>query len=197
MNIQPAKRLDHFQTGIFAALDQKKKNCLKAEKPYIISRSARRIFRSLTISKTLCQKRQKILTSTITRFVICPSCTPAVADYYQRRFDVKISSDEIVAMPGSQEGIAHLGLALCDPGDVVLLPNPGYPVFEVGAYLGGAELYFYDLKEENDFLPRLDEIPEDICKTGQIYDGFLSLQPRLRHCPRFLLHRTYCFCKKT
>ena len=96
-----------------------------------------------------------------------PELTAAVKDYYQRRFGVTLSEDEIVAMPGSQEGVAHIGMALCNPGDVVLLPNPGYPVFEVGAYLGDAELYFYDLKEENDFLPRFDEIPEDIARRAK------------------------------
>ena len=59
-------------------------------------------------------------------------------------------------------------LALCDPGDVVLLPNPGYPIFEAGAYLAQTEQYFYDLKEENHFLPVLSEIPEDIARRAKV-----------------------------
>ena len=87
--------------------------------------------------------------------------------YYKKRFNVDITPDEIMSVSGSQEGVAHLGLALCNPGDVVLLPNPGYPIFEVGAYLGDAELYFYELKEENNFLPKFSDIPEDIAKRAK------------------------------
>lgn len=116
-----------------------------------------------------------------------PELHEAVKDYYKKRFDVEISTDEIVAVPGSQEGVAHLGLTLCNPGDVVLLPNPGYPVFEVGAYLGGAELYFYELREENDFLPKFDEIPEDIARRAKYIMVSYPYNPGLRRGSGILL----------
>jgi len=65
---------------------------------------------------------------------------------------------------GSQEGIGHIGLALCDKDDVVLLPDPGYPIFEVGAYFGEADMQFYPLLEKNNYLPKLKELDEEILK---------------------------------
>lgn len=75
-----------------------------------------------------------------------------------------MTTDEITSVHGSQEGIGHIGMALTSPGDYAILPNPGYPIFEAGAYLGGAQLYFYPLKQENGFLPVFEEIPEEIAR---------------------------------
>ncbi len=167
MDIQTASRLGHFQTGIFAALNEKKEAFLKTgRKMYNLFIGtpdfpvAPHIREALIEAARDPENWHYSLRDT-------PEMLEAVKDYYKKRFQVEISTDEIMSVAGSQEGVAHLGLALCDPGDVVLLPNPGYPVFEVGAWLGDAELYFYDLKEENDFLPRFDEIPEEIAKRAK------------------------------
>ena len=125
-----------------------------------------------------------------------PELHEAVKDYYKKRFDVEISTDEIVAVPGSQEGVAHLGLTLCNPGDVVLLPNPGYPVFEVGAYLGGAELYFYELREENDFLPKFDEIPEDIARRAKYIMVSYPYNPVCAVAPASFYEELIAYAKK-
>ena len=167
MIIHTAKRLNHFQTGIFSALDAKKEELLKSgRKVYNLSVGTPDFPVFDHIKDTLVEAAKDPEQYHYTLRDL-PQLHDAVKNYYKKRFDVEISTDEIVAMPGSQEGVAHLGLALCDPGDVVLLPNPGYPVFEVGAYLGGAELFFYDLKEENDFLPVLEDIPEEIAKRAK------------------------------
>lgn len=167
MNIQTSKRLNHFQTGIFAALDQKKEELLKSgKKIYNLSVGTPDFPVFDHIRETLSEAAKDPEQYHYTLRDL-PELHEAVKTYYKKRFNVDISTDEIVAMPGSQEGVAHLGLALCDPGDVVLLPNPGYPVFEVGAYLGGAELYFYELREENNFLPVLQKIPEDIARKAK------------------------------
>lgn len=162
MKIEPSARLSHFQTGIFAALNEKKEELLNSgRKVYNLSVGtpdfpvAEHVRQALTAAAGDPEQYHYTLRD-------LPELTGAVQAYYRRRFQVELETDEILAVPGSQEGIAHIGMALCNPGDVVLLPNPGYPVFEVGAYLGGAELYFYDLREENAFLPRLEEIPKDI-----------------------------------
>ena len=86
----------------------------------------------------------------------------AVVDYYKDRYDTEISLDEITAVRGTQDGMGHLGMAMINPGDVVLLPDPGYPVIEAGSYLGGADIYYYPLVKENDFLPVIEDIPEDV-----------------------------------
>ncbi len=167
MKIEPSARLAHFQTGIFAALNEKKEELLSGgRKVYNLSVGtpdfpvAEHVRQALITAAGDPEQYHYTLRD-------LPELTRAVQDYYRRRFHVKLEADEILAVPGSQEGIAHVGMALCNPGDVVLLPNPGYPVFEVGAYLGGAELYFYDLKEENAFLPRLGDIPEDIARRAK------------------------------
>lgn len=167
MKIETASRLDHFKTGIFAALNEKKEQLLASGRTvYNLSVGTPDFPVAEHVQKALIEAAKDPEKFHYTLRDI-PELTAAVKDYYQRRFGVTLSEDEIVAMPGSQEGVAHIGMALCNPGDVVLLPNPGYPVFEVGAYLGDAELYFYDLKEENDFLPRFDEIPEDIARRAK------------------------------
>ncbi|MBR3401071.1 MAG: aminotransferase class I/II-fold pyridoxal phosphate-dependent enzyme [Parasporobacterium sp.] len=167
MEIHTASRLNHFQTGIFTALDEKKEEFLKTgRKMYNLFIGtpdfpvAPHIQEALIESAKDPENWHYSLRDT-------PEMLEAVKQYYRKRFQVEIETDEIMSVSGSQEGVAHLGLALCDPGDVVLLPNPGYPVFEVGAYLGDAQLYFYDLKEENDFLPRFDEIPEEIADKAK------------------------------
>ena len=167
MKIEPSAHLAHFQTGIFAALNEKKEELLASgRKVYNLSVGtpdfpvAEHVRQALITAASDPEQYHYTLRD-------LPELTQAVRDYYHRRFHVELEADEILAIPGSQEGIAHIGMALCNPGDVVLLPNPGYPVFEVGAYLGGAELYFYDLKEENNFLPLLEDIPENIARRAK------------------------------
>ena len=69
----------------------------------------------------------------------------AMQSFYQRRFGVELQKDEMMSLYGSQEGMAHIAIALCDPEDVVLVPNPGYPVFALGPELVGARIETYPL----------------------------------------------------
>ncbi len=83
-----------------------------------------------------------------------PELKQAVCDYYARRFGVEgITPDMVASCNGTQEGVGHLGLALLDPGDTVLVPDPCYPVFEAGVKIAGGELAYYPLNAEHDFLP--------------------------------------------
>ncbi|TXF37862.1 aminotransferase class I/II-fold pyridoxal phosphate-dependent enzyme [Collinsella sp. BA40] len=83
-----------------------------------------------------------------------PEMKQAVCDYYARRFGVEaITPDMVASCNGTQEGVGHLGLALLDPGDTILVPDPCYPVFEAGAKIAGAQLAYYPLNAEHDFLP--------------------------------------------
>ncbi|MBC7541892.1 MAG: LL-diaminopimelate aminotransferase, partial [Candidatus Sericytochromatia bacterium] len=93
----------------------------------------------------------------------------AVATYYQRRFGVDLNPDnEVMALIGSKEGIAHIALAFLDAGDIALVPDPGYPVYGVGTRLAGAEPYAMPLTIERDFLPDFSTIPTDIAKRAKI-----------------------------
>lgn len=104
-----------------------------------------------------------------------PELGDALLSYYKKRYGVTLERDEFTSVNGSQDGIGHLGLALCDPDDYVLLPDPGYPVFEAGVKLAGAKIYYYELRAENKFLPDLSKIPEDILhKTRYILTSYPS-----------------------
>lgn len=87
--------------------------------------------------------------------------------FYQKRFGVQLEADEIMTMYGSQEGMAHIAWALCNPGELVLVPNPGYQIFSAGPRLCDAEVWEYPLLEEHQFLPQLDEIPEEIARRAR------------------------------
>jgi len=93
----------------------------------------------------------------------------AVALWYRDRFSVKLDpAGEVVSLIGSKEGIAHAPLAFVNPGDVVLCPDPGYPVYSIGTMFAGGETYIMPLLEENLFLPDLAAIPTDILERARI-----------------------------
>lgn len=92
----------------------------------------------------------------------------AVSNYYERKFNVAVSTDEVLQLIGSQDGLAHLALAYLDPGDVVIVPDPGYPIYSASVHVAGGELYHFPLQEENDFLPCLDSIPEEVCTKAKM-----------------------------
>lgn len=93
----------------------------------------------------------------------------AAASWYKERFGVIVDpKTEVVTLIGSKEGIAHTPLAFIDPGDVVLVPDPGYPVYTVATSFAGGLSHLMPLLKENDFLPDLDAIPEGIRKKAKL-----------------------------
>lgn len=98
-----------------------------------------------------------------------PSFRRAVATWYKRRFNVDLDpSAEVLSLIGSKEGIGHIPLAFVNPGDIVLVPSPCYPVYPVGTLFAGGESYIMPLFESNGFLPDLSSIPEDILKKAKL-----------------------------
>ena len=93
----------------------------------------------------------------------------AVAQWYERRFGVILDpKKEVLALIGSKEGIAHIPLAFVNPGDIVLVPTPGYPVYRVATLFAGGTPYFLPLLKENEFLPKLSEIPKEIAEKAKL-----------------------------
>jgi LL-diaminopimelate aminotransferase len=93
----------------------------------------------------------------------------AVADWYKRRFNVMLNpADEVLTLIGSKEGIGHIHLAFVDPGDVVLLPSPGYPVYPVGTSFSSGISHIMPLTKANGFLPDLRAIPKDVAKKAKL-----------------------------
>jgi LL-diaminopimelate aminotransferase len=98
-----------------------------------------------------------------------PSLLDALADYYRLRFGVDIDGQgEATALIGSKEGIFHLSQAALDPGDVALVPDPGYPVYGVAAQWAGAEVRRMPLRRERNFLPDWESIPKDILPRARL-----------------------------
>ena len=93
----------------------------------------------------------------------------AVAGWYKRRFNVTVDpKSEVVTLIGSKEGIGHVPLAFIDPGDVVLVPSPGYPVYPVAASFAGGTAHEMPLLKQNGFLPDLDAIPQDVARNAKL-----------------------------
>ncbi|MEX1254430.1 MAG: LL-diaminopimelate aminotransferase [Dehalococcoidia bacterium] len=98
-----------------------------------------------------------------------PELRKAMADWYERRFGVSLDPDkEIVPLIGSKEGIGHIPLCFIDPGDVSLVPDPGYPVYSVATQLAGGEVYELALSEEREFVADLDTIPNDVADRAKL-----------------------------
>ncbi len=88
--------------------------------------------------------------------------------WLQKRFGINIKSNEIITLIGSKEGIAHTPLAFINPGDIALIPDPSYPVYENAVRFAGGVPFYMPLKKENDFLPDLNAIPQDIAEKAKL-----------------------------
>ena len=124
-----------------------------------------------------------------------PEFRSAIADWYAKRFNVKLDPDEEVQpLVGSKEGIFHLPVAFVDPGDVALIPDPGYPVYETGTILAGGEPYFMPLLAENAFLPDLSAIPPDIINRATVMWLNYPSNPTAATAPLDFFARAVEFC---
>jgi len=93
----------------------------------------------------------------------------AVADWYAKRFNVRLDPEqEVLTLIGSKEGTAHIPLAFVNPGDIVLVPDPGYPVYATGAWFAGGDVHWMPLRRENGFLPDLDAIPAEVARRAKL-----------------------------
>lgn len=194
-NIQ-AKRLDHFSTGVFAEINEKKERLIaQGKKIYNLSIGTPDFAPEEHVKKAVLESAAD---PEAYKYSLrdMPELLDAVVDYYKERFAVGISADMVTGVHGSQEGLGHVCMALCDPGDVVLLPNPGYPIFEAGAYLSGAQEYLYELREENNFLPVLSEIPEEIARKAKVMIVSYPYNPVCKAAPDSFYDELIDFAKK-
>ena len=167
MEFQFSRRAQRIQEGIFSVLDHKKTELLAAGRkvynfsvgtpdfspqPHIMKAVAEAAMDPENYKYALTD-REELLS--------------AMQAFYRCRFGVELEKDEMMSLYGSQEGMAHIAIALCDPGDVVLVPNPGYPVFSLGPELTGAKIQTYPLYAENNFLPDFADIPEETAQKAR------------------------------
>lgn len=167
MEIRLAKRMDGFQPGIFNVLDDKKNERLAEGKPvYNLSIGTPDFLPEPHVIDALVKAASVPETIRYSLGEI-PELVEAVRNWYKRRYGVELAPDEFTEVYGSQEGIAHIGWALFDPGDVVLVPDPGYPIFEIGPMLCGANCVHYPLLKENGYLPDLGGIDPELARRAK------------------------------
>jgi LL-diaminopimelate aminotransferase len=121
------------------------------------------------IINRLCKESQNPVNHRYPESEGLPELRKAIAQWYQRRFDVQLDPDkEVAPLIGSKEGIAHVAFCLIDPGDFALVPDPGYPVYSFGSNLAGGRVYYLALNARNNFLPDLDRIPKNILERSKV-----------------------------
>jgi len=106
-----------------------------------------------------------------------PELVHAMISYYKDRFGVTLEENEIMTVYGSQEGMAHFGWAICNPGDVVLVPNPGYPIFSIGPMFCDAKIVEYPIYPEDNYMLKFGNIPEDVAKKAKLIVVSYPLNP--------------------
>ena len=126
-----------------------------------------------------------------------PELRAAIADWYAQRFGVRLDpNDEILPLIGAKEGIAHIALCFVDPGQVALVPDPGYPVYAIGTMFAGGTSHFLPLREENDWLPDFAAIPRDVLDRATILWLNYPNNPTGAVAPREFYDETVAFARR-
>ena len=176
--MQASQRLDRFGAEVFASLNNKLL-ALKAQGKTIYNMSVGtpdfkpydHVVEALTRAAQDPEMWKYALRD-------LPELKQAVCDYYERRFGVSgITPSMVQSCNGTQEGVGHLGLALLDPGDTILVPDPCYPVFEAGAKIADAKLEYYPLVAEHNYLPYVAGIDPEVADRAKYMIVSLPANP--------------------
>ena len=195
MKLNVAQRMEEFQPGIFNVLDERRQQRLAQGLPvYNLSIGTPDFLPEPHVVQALAQAASQ---PTNYRYSLTelPELVEAVQRWYLRRYGVELEPEELMSIYGSQEGLTHIGWALCDPGDVVLVPDPGYPIFEMGPALCGAEIVHYPLKEENGYLPDLDGIEPELADQAKMMVVSYPANPVCVTAPDEFYHKLIAFAK--
>ena len=176
--MQASQRLDRFGAEVFASLNNKLL-ALKARGKTIYNMSVGTPdFKPYDhVVEALTQAAQD---PEMWKYALrdLPELKQAVCDYYERRFGVLgITPSMVQSCNGTQEGVGHLGLALLDPGDTILVPDPCYPVFEAGAKIADAKLEYYPLVAEHNYLPYVAGIDPEVADRAKYMIVSLPANP--------------------
>ena len=196
MELHFSKRLDAMDAGIFARLNEKKTELVKkGRKVYNLSIGTPDFKPDPFVMKAVAEAAGKPENYKYA-LIDLPELVSAMQNFYQRRFGVSLEADQIMSVYGSQEGFAHIAFAYCDPGDVVLLPNPGYPIWEVGPFLAGVKPCYYPLLEKNAYLPDLAAIPEETARAARFMVVSYPLNPVCATAPDAFYDELIAWAKK-
>lgn len=176
--MQASQRLDRFGAEVFASLNNKLL-ALKAQGKTIYNMSVGtpdfKPYDHVVEALTQAAKDPEMWKYALRDL---PELKQAVCDYYERRFGVSgITPSMVQSCNGTQEGVGHLGLALLDPGDTILVPDPCYPVFEAGAKIADAKLEYYPLVAEHNYLPYVAGIDPEVADRAKYMIVSLPANP--------------------
>lgn len=195
MKLNVAQRMEEFQPGIFNVLDERRQQRLAQGLPvYNLSIGTPDFLPEPHVVQALAQAASEPANYRYSLTEL-PELVEAVQRWYLRRYGVELEPDELMSIYGSQEGLTHIGWALCDPGDVVLVPDPGYPIFEMGPALCGAEIVHYPLKEENGYLPDLDGMDPELADRAKMMVVSYPANPVCVTAPDEFYHKLIAFAK--
>lgn len=176
--MQASQRLDRFGAEVFASLNNKLL-ALKAQGKTIYNMSVGtpdfKPYDHVVEALTQAAQNPEMWKYSLRDL---PELKQAVCDYYERRFGVSgITPSMVQSCNGTQEGVGHLGLALLDPGDTILVPDPCYPVFEAGAKIADAKLEYYPLVAEHNYLPYVAGIDPEVANRAKYMIVSLPANP--------------------
>lgn len=196
MKVTFSDKAQTFQAGIFAVLNEKKEELIRRGRiVYNLSVGTPDFLPAPHVTEAVAnaakdpENYKYALTDR-------PFLLEAVRNFYRERFGVELAPEEIMSINGSQEGMAHIAWALCDPGDLVLAPNPGYPIFSIGPSLCGAQVETYPLYRENGFLPKLSDIPEETARKAKFMLVSYPLNPVCAAADDVFYRELIAFAKK-
>ncbi|WP_066391123.1 LL-diaminopimelate aminotransferase [Neobacillus mesonae] len=163
MNMVASKKTERMATSIFTELADKKREAIKKGMDVIdLSVGSPDLPPPPHVVDTIV-KYSKDTTKYGYTLKGIDEFNEAAAYFYKERYGIELNPErEVLQLMGSQDGLAHLATAMIDPGDYVLVPDPGYPIYEQGVMIAGGSIYPMPLLEENNFLPQLHEIPLEI-----------------------------------
>lgn len=183
MKLQVADRMKDYEEGIFQILNEKKEEVeKKGKKVYNLSVGTPDFPTDTHIMDAVVKAAQNSDNYKYALKMI-PELMEAVIARFQKRYHVTLTDKEVTDVYGSQEGIAHIGLSLCNPGDIVLVPNPGYPIFSIGPSLAHADVRTYDLVPENNYLPDLNALDDKLLQKTRFMIVSYPLNPVCKIAP--------------
>lgn len=170
LRITKARRINELPPYLFAEIDRRKRAALARGVDLIdLGIGDPDIPTPSNIVEKLLESATKPVNHRYPNSSGMPEFRDAVASWYKQRFNVSLDpGKEVVSLIGSKEGIGNMAVAFVDPGDIVLVSSPCYPVYHIGTAFNGGKNYFLPLKKENHFLPDLESIPSDIAKRAKM-----------------------------
>ena len=196
--MQIADRLAPLQTNVFADMDSAKAQAIAQGKSIIdLSLGSSDLPTPPHVLSAITTALQDPTTHGYSLFNSTRDFRVAAAEWYERKFDLKVNPDtEVLALIGSQEGTAHLPLAVMNPGDVALLQDPGYPSHAGGVYLAGGTIYPMPATAENQFLPVFGDIPVAVLAKARMMVLSYPHNPTTATAPLSFFRSAVAFCQQ-